>query len=152
MLLKRTETESKLMERLKKSLDIGDIDAAANDHRGHILLDQAARCGCTKLVQLLLDNGLYLASGGCGQTALYYAAKWGHYDTVQFLLKNGLDSEARDGFGRTALQGVARVGHRRTVQLLLEKGSDIQARNEHGWTALHFAACYEHEKRLCSCC
>lgn len=66
-----------------------------------------------------------------------------HFDlkrTVQRLLKNGVDIEAKNYYGDTALHFAATNGKSDVVQLLLKSGAQIEATNGSGATALHHAA------------
>jgi ankyrin repeat protein len=61
--------------------------------------------------------------------------------TVNLLLENGADIEARDEQDRTPLIRAATYGQGRIVELLLDKGANIEARDPNGATALINAAC-----------
>ena len=54
-----------------------------------------------------------------GKTALHYAAMWGRYDAVEFLLSRGANQNAVDDFGRTPA-AYARERRYREVQMLLK--------------------------------
>ena len=54
-----------------------------------------------------------------GKTALHYAAMWGRYASVEFLLSRGATRNAVDDFGRTAA-AYARERRYREVQTLLK--------------------------------
>jgi ankyrin repeat protein len=59
---------------------------------------------------------------------------------MQFLLKSGIDIEARDSSGSTALNYAVRIQKEGIVRLLLENGADTEARDNDRWTPLHCAA------------
>ena len=67
-----------------------------------------------------------------GDTALHFAAKGGHPDSVEVLITNGADVMAKDGVsgGRTALDWAAERGHLDCVEVLLDKGADVMAKDK----------------------
>lgn len=84
-------------------------------------------------------------------TALHFAAQYGRYEVVQFLLENHADVNARGRRGQTPLHIVCSGGRRKQVlipgipflpviQLLLDHMmTDVNARDSNGQTALHYA-------------
>ncbi len=80
---------------------------------------------------------------------LFAAVKKNDVESVDFLLKGGVDVDAVNGNGRTALICAARDGHEKVVRLLLERGAEIDAVNRvrgGGFTALMYAARSGNEK------
>jgi hypothetical protein len=102
----------------------------------------AAGASDTQRVRELLSSGVPAdAMHKDDMTALMLAARWGHTDTVEVLLDNGANPNARFGDeGWTALMVAAEGGRTPTVKLLLEKGADVNAKNNDGQTALMWAA------------
>lgn len=74
-----------------------------------------------------------------GMTPLHAAAKAGHVETVELLLKAGIFRDAKTKVDRTALQMAAEEGHTTIVQLLIDHGADINAKDMLKMTALHWA-------------
>jgi ankyrin repeat protein len=73
-------------------------------------------------------------------TKLMRAALEGQTDTIQALLDQGEDVNAKDDEGRTALMFATVNQHTETVKTLLEHGADVNARANDGGTALLLAA------------
>ena len=71
---------------------------------------------------------------------LIEAAKQGDTATVEALLEQGADVNARERKGQTALIRAALLGHTDTVQALLAAGADVNAKGKLGWTALMWVA------------
>lgn len=63
------------------------------------------------------------ASGRNGNNLLLYAAMWGQYDTVLYLLKNGADVSVRNEDGDSALTLARKNGHSNVAVLLREYGA-----------------------------
>jgi ankyrin repeat protein len=78
-------------------------------------------------------------SGGL-DAQLVAAAGKGDTATVQSLLQQGANIEARDNYGETALMEAAGRGHTDTAILLLDKGANIEAKDNYSATALVHAA------------
>jgi ankyrin repeat protein len=67
------------------------------------------------------DNDIVNAQGGYNKmTPLMYAAAYGHYDTVSYLLKSArANVNLEDKFKRIALTYAVRNGHLKIAALLL---------------------------------
>lgn len=111
----------------------------------------AAMYGRLTEVQQAISNGIDVnAIGSNGQTALMYAANYGHIQVIQALLNAGADpnilSDSDDGLGEgmTALMQVAGsffAGNRHeVVKLLVQAEADMNLRGLGGKTALMYAA------------
>jgi ankyrin repeat protein len=63
-------------------------------------------------------------------TSLVEAAREGRTETIQTVLAQGVDVNARDQQGRVALVAAASEGQPEVVQLLLSKGADANAKDK----------------------
>ncbi|CAI9744133.1 serine/threonine-protein phosphatase 6 regulatory ankyrin repeat subunit B-like isoform X15 [Octopus vulgaris] len=101
------------------------------------------------VVKVLLNskenNNLQVNQGNNrGQTALYYACRYGQINIVELLLQqNGIDVNAVENKGFTALHLACQYGSKDVVELLLQQnGSDICAVTKQGHTPLHIASAH----------
>ncbi|RSM07160.1 hypothetical protein CDV31_008712 [Fusarium ambrosium] len=78
---------------------------------------------------------------GWGFTALSWAAKQGHEETVEAILEfTGVDVDIRDSRGRTPISLAARQGHVAIVKMLLDHGANPNFRDFQEATPLWHAA------------
>ncbi|XP_060077187.1 uncharacterized protein LOC132556762 [Ylistrum balloti] len=83
----------------------------------------AAFRGFTDLVKLYLDSGIDVDSLNVKKdTALLWAARWGHNKTVEFLIERKADVSLENDKKSTALYWAVRYEILETVVILLEKG------------------------------
>lgn len=66
------------------------------------------------------------STGRTGNTLLMFAAMWGKYDIVDYLLKKGADINARNSGGDTALSLARKNGYRNVAALLALNGAVTQ--------------------------
>ena len=71
---------------------------------------------------------------------LLSAAALGDIFSVEKLINEGADVNARASNGTTALMGAAYAGYPRTAEYLISRGAQIDAQSADGLTALHYAA------------
>jgi len=131
--------------------DSGNLVNLVVNVDGDVPLHFAAKGGCVRAVELLLERRLLLDEdaevtplhldprNSKKVTPLHLAAAEGHVDVVRFLLKKGAAVYAADNSGKTALHFAAEGGHVGVAGLLLESAAVHTADNS-GNTALHFAA------------
>uniref|UniRef100_A0A8C4SMH2 Caskin-2-like n=1 Tax=Erpetoichthys calabaricus TaxID=27687 RepID=A0A8C4SMH2_ERPCA len=108
-------------------------------------LDLACEFGRLKVAQLLLNSNMCAAllEGGENKdgleiacnTPLHLAARNGHKEIIQILLKAGISINRTTRAG-TALHEAALYGKKEVVRLLLDSGIDVNLRNTYGQTAL----------------
>ena len=82
--------------------------------------------------------------GSTDDAKLIQAVKDGDLQTVQDLLTNGVEVNAKDYDDKTPLGWAAYKGHTEIVKLILEKGADVNAKTNKGITALMLAAEQNH--------
>lgn len=73
------------------------------------------------------------------RTPLNWAAYWGHYDCVEYLVSAGANVSTFDSKGMTPLMSATLQGHPRIVQFLLDHGADPLTKNVFNGTALSIA-------------
>jgi len=98
--------------------------------------------GHLEIARFLADRGADIhatASNGTGYNALTAAVAAGRTETVQWLLKRGLDPNYRYGAGYTPLLTAAANGHLEILKLLLAHGADPHATTNDGKSALALA-------------
>ena len=74
-----------------------------------------------------------------GETALYRAARYGHTDSIELLIKAGAKIDIQKNDGNTALYWAARYGHTDSLELLIKAGASLDTPNNRGKTALTLA-------------
>ncbi|KAH0565988.1 hypothetical protein GP486_000615 [Trichoglossum hirsutum] len=132
----------------------GDQDQLAADVQGEELrkLQDAIENGCLDDVKELLDGRAGetrlsakfqddFDDGEKDQSALYLAARFGHQDVVEEILRREPNTDTRTGgFQWTALHIAAQNGHQLVVQRLLDAHADIEATTNDHETPLYLAA------------
>lgn len=105
-------------------------------------IHDAAAAGNLNEVKVLLRGDPNLASSKDekGNTPLHWAAKNGHTDVAEELLKSKAEIDAQNNTGQTALHEAAFGGFKSLVELLLTNKANVNARSYRGYTALHLAA------------
>ena len=74
-----------------------------------------------------------------GQTPLIYAARKGHVDVIEALLKRGADINGPDRHGRTPLIHAVNLLEYESVECLVSHGANRLAQDKFGHTAYDYA-------------
>ncbi len=101
----------------------------------------AAKNGDLEKLESLLESGNLDvdAANEYGITALFHAAKEGHYEIVKFLIDNGAEVGLGDRSETNALMNAARNGHYEIVKFLLKSGAEVNFASKDNMTALAYA-------------
>jgi ankyrin repeat protein len=132
-----------------------DVNAGQNPRQGENVLSTACQGGRdaspsseghTKIVKLLIENGLDLRSEWNAVVALNYALEYGGLEVAQLLLDKGVNINARDdAFKKTALIITMQESRAEVIRFLIDNGANVNAEDRSGTTALQLAA---HWKRV----
>ncbi|KAI3334222.1 hypothetical protein F4824DRAFT_217493 [Ustulina deusta] len=89
-----------------------------------------------------------------GETALSWAARYGHKAVVELLLKKGAGIHIQDAVGRTPLSWATGYGEVAVARLLLERGADVNSRDISGRGPLSWAVagCHKATAQLLLTC
>lgn len=109
------------------------IEHNATDHRlnrpnakGETPLGLAAMMGNTKAVRWLVENGANPAIASNGELPVQVAERWRHYETFEFLLKNGR-------YPKDELQQLFKETRRKqTISLLGKYGVKVRGKSDFG--------------------
>ncbi|XP_026182125.1 ankyrin repeat domain-containing protein 16 [Mastacembelus armatus] len=78
--------------------------------------------------------------GRSGDTLLHYAARHGHLDIVEYLIKRvGMDVEVYNNDYKRPLHEAASMGHKACVEYLLREGAKVDSLKKADWTPLMMA-------------
>jgi len=96
---------------------------------------------CADLAREVMDLGASVdARDRMGARPLSHAARSGHLEMVELLLKRGAPIDARNLAGSTALFFAAERGHATVTRRLIEAGADVNLAGRSGVTPLSAAA------------
>ena len=100
----------------------------------------------SKVVSLLLaHNADVNALTICGESALYWACRFGNIKVIKMLLKVGVNLiNQKDENGRTPLYIACHMGHMQAVEQLIQAKADLSMPNNDGDTPLHEACLQGH--------
>ena len=137
----------------KRALSSGDLEKVReligsrnlNERTGkykQTALMAAASEGWTTLVDEFILRGAELDLVDVnGDTALHYAAQFGHANCVKRLLEAGANVNLKDRWQQTPLTMAAGMSDFVGQQVLIEHpGTDVNLASNHGGSALHYAA------------
>jgi ankyrin repeat protein len=104
-------------------------------------LNLAAWRGKTEVVDMLLDEGADVPSGGRDAHYLFSeAASHGLSRLFDVVAKAGGDPAFKLPNDGTLLHSAAAGGSVKILEILISKGLDINLKDNYGWTPLHYAA------------
>lgn len=120
-----------------------ESDFNARDFKGQTVLGAMDKCNWTEyrgwdVLEYYIENGgdVYAIDDATGRTTLHFAVTHQFVSTVDNLLDQGLELEARDKKGETPLHRAAASGSQEMIQHLVERGADLTAVNDKGQTPL----------------
>ena len=125
------------------------LNAQPSTPRNHldqiIQIISAAESGNNEKIKLLLETNADIINDNLNDTdilkaeALVKAAENGLKGTVEILLQNNANVNAKDYYGRPALTLAAKNGYKDTVNVLLQYNANVNAKTGKGETALILA-------------
>ncbi|XP_033370750.1 ankyrin repeat domain-containing protein 16 isoform X3 [Parus major] len=78
--------------------------------------------------------------GRLGDSLLHHAARSGHRDVLEFLIREiGMDPEVANGDYKRPIHEAASMGHQECVSFLLERGASVDCLKKGDWTPLMMA-------------
>ncbi|XP_021701966.1 ankyrin-3 isoform X4 [Aedes aegypti] len=110
---------------------------------------RAARAGDLQKLIEYLETGQVTDINTCnanGLNALHLAAKDGHFEIVQELLKRGANVDNATKKGNTALHIASLAGQKEIIQLLLQYNASVNVQSQNGFTPLYMAAQENHDE------
>ncbi len=103
-------------------------------------LAEACRGGHLSVAKFLVENGADIHGGALAYwPPLHCAAGYGHPTLVDFLLKEGVNPNARGPSGQTACHGAQLCCGVDSIKRLLDAHYDLELRDDEGETVLHWA-------------
>ncbi|XP_054630515.1 ankyrin repeat and death domain-containing protein 1A isoform X1 [Dunckerocampus dactyliophorus] len=126
-----------IVDYIVNDLQMKELDK--DDQSGHCAFAMAAEHGCVKMLEMLMEPSYNMATmkpSKKGDTPLHLAARNGHLDAVQLLLKSFDIRDEVNMDGETALYQAADIGQEQCVLALLEAGCDPNIQTTKG-SALH---------------
>lgn len=112
-------------------------------------LINAAQCGFTGILELLLNHGAMVdAVDSLGMSSLYWACSHGHVDAVRLLASRGASLSLR-GTGKKPIHYAVKADNMEMAQLILDLGVDINEPEEDSkHTALMIATLGRHSAMM----
>lgn len=128
------------IETVQNAIEQG-VDPQEADPLGRTALMFASYNGHTEIVRRLAEfEGNIDQKNSEGRTSLMFAASGPFPETVEFLLQEGADPNAKDSVeGWSPLMYAAAEGNFDVVEVLLEYQADVSLKDEDGETAIDFA-------------
>lgn len=111
-------------------------DVELTDRDGRTVLINAAFCGRTDIIELMLARGANINTADSnGFTALHAAVQEQNISMIETLLANGADIHARNKFGNNVLMLPNNNCPEDIWKLLLAHGADPHIKNNYGISA-----------------
>ncbi|XP_018569299.1 uncharacterized protein LOC108909444 [Anoplophora glabripennis] len=124
-----------------KFMVLHGADLKIRDYHDYSILYNAISTSNVEKVEFLLDYTLqYNRWEEIGSIIPYTAAYLGQLNTLEGLIKEGLNIHVTVEKGETLILGAARGGQIETVKYLMRHDADINSTDEDGNTALHLIA------------
>jgi serine/threonine-protein phosphatase 6 regulatory ankyrin repeat subunit B len=131
--------------KIVENLIENDANLNIKTNEGFTPLMWASQFGHKDIVKLFLDKGAdsnIESNVPQSSTALLLAATSGIKESVENLLKSGVNIHHKGYNGFTALHLATETGHKSIVELLIKKGADIDTQNDDGATPIMSAIQY----------
>lgn len=110
------------------------------DVRRITALGAACKAGDLSVAESLIEKGADIHGGDLAVLSPIHVAAWHNRPMlVDFLLKKGVNPNARDADGRTACHFAAMDGSLDSVKILIDAHGDLELKDNNGWTVLHHA-------------
>uniref|UniRef100_A0A915EJ02 Uncharacterized protein n=1 Tax=Ditylenchus dipsaci TaxID=166011 RepID=A0A915EJ02_9BILA len=125
-----------------KSLVQAGANKLAVDRDRLGVLHCAASHGHLEIIRTMLDmshRNVVNTKDRNGDTPLFYASTFGHYECAKLLLENGADANHMDKRLRTAAHCAAAKGQLHILKLLKQYGASFELQNYRGDLAFHEA-------------
>nr|XP_029709274.1 ankyrin-3 isoform X6 [Aedes albopictus] len=139
-------------EKLNAALANGTNEKTRNNNKQNdtnTAFLRAARAGDLQKLIEYLETGQVTDINTCnanGLNALHLAAKDGHFEIVQELLKRGANVDNATKKGNTALHIASLAGQKEIIQLLLQYNASVNVQSQNGFTPLYMAAQENHDE------
>jgi glycerophosphodiester phosphodiesterase len=123
---------------------------APRSEKSSAVLALATKSNFHRIVRLLVDSGVDINwQDQVGETALHFAARFGHEECAKILLEGTAEQKAdtnlvENYFGWTPLHIAAVDGHLNVLELLIAAGADVNKPDSSGWNAREHAALRGH--------
>jgi len=129
-------------DRIKQLVEEEKVDIRQPDHENVYVLHWAAINNRIDIVQYYINHGAVIdqLGGNLNATALHWAIRQGHLDTVILLMKYGADPSVFDSEGCSGLHLASQFGHTSIVAYLISKGQDVDMVDKNGMTPVMWAS------------
>lgn len=114
------------------------------------VLALATKANYKVIVEMLVESGVNVNwRDQTGETALHVAARFGHHECAEVILKGSASPKAdleiaENSYEWTPLHVAAVDGHLSVAKLLIDSGADVSRSDSSGWTAKEHAALRGH--------